>query len=154
MLFWHLPQDIRLRTVRTYLGPAGGALMKDRIIGRVPLLLARAPRRAEIRRGRVLLQLVDRNGGPHELSTDHVIAATGYKVDLQRLTFLSEEVRSRLRSVESAPVLSPDFQSSVPGLYFVGLASANYFGPVMRFMFGARYTACQISRQLCRNAAS
>ncbi len=52
MLFRHLPQDIRLRTVRTYLGPAGAALMKDRIIGRVPLLLVRAPRRAEIRRGR------------------------------------------------------------------------------------------------------
>jgi hypothetical protein len=154
MLFRHLPQDIRLRTVHTYLGPAGAALMKDRIIGRVPLLLARAPRRAEVHRGRVLLQLVDRDGEPHELSTDHVIAATGYKVDLRRLTFLSEEIRSRLRSIESAPVLSRDFQSSVVGLYFVGLASASYFGPVMRFMFGAGYTARQIARHLSGNAAS
>jgi hypothetical protein len=148
MLFRHLPQNVRLRTVRTYLGPAGAALMKDRIIGRVPLLLARSPRRAEIRRGRVLLQLVDPDGAPHELSTDHVIAATGYKVDLQRLTFLTEEIRARLRTVEGAPVLSRNFQSSVPGLYFVGLASASCFGPVMRFMFGAGYTARQISRHL------
>jgi NADPH-dependent 2,4-dienoyl-CoA reductase/sulfur reductase-like enzyme len=150
MLFRHLPQDVRLRTVRTYLGPAGGASMKDRLIGRVPLLLACAPKCAEIHRGRVLLHLVDGDGASRELSTDHVIAATGYKVDLERLTFLGEEIRAGLRSVEGAPVLSRHFQSSLPGLYFAGLASASCFGPVMRFMFGAGYTARQISRHLDR----
>jgi hypothetical protein len=146
MLFQRLPQDVRVRTMKTFLGPSGGWFLKDQIIGRVPFLLSQEPRQAEVRDGRVHLHL---NGhGPHsEVVTDHVIAATGYRVDVQRLGFLSEEIRSSLRRVESAPALSSNFESSVPGLYFVGLASVFCFGPVMRHVCGARYTARRLSEQ-------
>jgi len=147
MLFRYLPQDIRLRTIKTYLGPAGGWWTKDLILERVPVLLARTPKEAEIGDGHVYLQL-NGNGAPSELITRHIIAATGYRVDVRRLTFLSEMIRSGLQSLEYAPVLSKDFQSSVAGLYFVGLASAHYLGPVMRFMFGAGYTARRLSEHL------
>jgi hypothetical protein len=154
MLFRYLPQEVRLRTMRTFLGPAGAFLMKERI-GRVPVILARTPKRAEISRGRVTLLFADQGGAQYELSTEHIIAATGYRVDIRRLTFLSQEIRSDMRPVEHAavdhaPMLSQDFQSSVPGLYFAGLASAYCFGPVMRFMFGAGYTARRLSRHLGR----
>ena len=76
-----------------------------------------------------------------EIVTEHVIAATGYKVDLERLKFLSPEIRSRLKTVQGAPMLSSTFESSVPGLYFAGVAAANSFGPVMRFAFGAGFAA-------------
>jgi FAD-dependent urate hydroxylase len=69
---------------------------------------------------------------------------------LHRLTFLSQALHSELRSVECAPVLSADFQSSVPELYFVGLASAFTFGPVMRFVLGARYTARRLARHFAK----
>jgi hypothetical protein len=154
MVFRHLPQKTRLRIVQTHLGPAGVWSMKDRIVGRVPLLLGCKLTRAETHCGRVRLHLVDSEGGQKEVSTDHVIAATGYRIDLWRLTFLNEEIRSSLRALEGAPVLSRNFQSSIPGLYFVGLASAFDFGPVMRFMFGAGYTARRLSQHLGRKLPS
>jgi hypothetical protein len=70
------------------------------------------------------------------------------------LMFVSEKIQSILRSIENAPVLSQDFESSVPGLYFVGLASAHCFGPVMRFLFGAGYTARRLSEHLSFVGAS
>lgn len=153
MLFRCLPQQIRLHTIKTYLGPAGAWFIKDRIVGHVPFLLSRAPSHAEVQNGQVCLQF-NGNGTQSELTTDHVIAATGYRVDLHRLIFLSEKIRSAVRKVESAPVLSRNFESSVPGLYFVGLASAPCFGPVMRFLFGAGYTARRLSEHLSCVSAS
>jgi hypothetical protein len=84
---------------------------------------------------------------------DHVVAATGYRVDLDRLTFLGEQIRSSVRRVSGAPVLSRNFESSVPGLYFVGTASANSFGPMMRFAYGAAYTSRRLSRYLASHPA-
>jgi hypothetical protein len=81
-----------------------------------------------------------------------VIAATGYRVDCRCLPFLGEEIRSGLELEEFVPVLSGDFQSSISGLYFVGLSSANYFGPVMRFVAGAGYTAGRLAKHLTRVA--
>ena len=46
------------------------------------------------------------------------------------------------------PVLSAGFESSVPGLYFTGLAAAASFGPLMRFMYGADFAARTIGRRL------
>jgi hypothetical protein len=47
-------------------------------------------------------------------------------------------------------VLSSSFESSVPGLYFVGLAANNTFGPLMRFAYGAGFTAERVSKALAR----
>ena len=144
MLFRCLPQQTRLRIVRTWLGPAGAWPIKH-CVERAPLLLGHALRGADFRDGRVHLRLASYNGEECERPTDHIIAATGYKVDLRRLPFLSKELCLQLRSVEHTPILSSEFQSSVPGLYFVGLASANTFGPAMRFVVGARYTARRLA---------
>ena len=38
-LFHHLPEGYRLETVRTFLGPAGGWFAKDKVVGKVPLVL-------------------------------------------------------------------------------------------------------------------
>jgi len=74
-------------------------------------------------------------------------------VDLERLQFLSPDIRRDVATVQCAPVLSADFESSVPGLYFVGLAAANTFGPVMRFAFGAGFAAQRVSKALVRSAS-
>jgi hypothetical protein len=79
-----------------------------------------------------------------------VIVATGYRVDLRRLPFLGQDVLSRVQCLEHAPILSANFESSVPGLYFLGLASAYCFGPMMRFAYGADYTTRKIARHLAR----
>jgi hypothetical protein len=147
-LFRYLPGVTRERIIKNYLGPAGAAVMKDRIVGRVPVFLAQAPTSAKRSGNQVELQLASRLHAEHNVSTDHVITATGYRVDLGRVPFLSKEIRSALRLFDNAPLLSANFQSAVPGLYFVGLASAYHFGPVMRFMFGANYTARRLAKHL------
>jgi thioredoxin reductase len=106
---------------------------------------------AKIQDGTVRLQLRAADGTEREIQTEHIIAATGYKVDLERLTFLSTAIRSKVKVVEGTPVLSTTFESSVPGLYFVGVAAANSFGPVMRFAFGAGFAASRIQKTLTRS---
>lgn len=147
-LFRRLPREMRQHIVKTSLGPAGGWHIRERVEGRVPMLLGCTLKDAKVRDGRVHLQVRDQSGATTELVTDHVIAATGYRVDVRRLDFLEEGIRSRVQVEEYAPVLSRNFESSVPGLYFVGLTSASCFGPVMRFVCGARYTATRLAKHL------
>jgi hypothetical protein len=64
------------------------------------------------------------------------------------LPFLQPELQARIRCVESAPVLSSSFESSVRGLYFVGPASQVSFGPLMRFACGAKFSARRLSSHL------
>ena len=149
MLVRHLPPETRLHILRTWLGPSGAWPVKDRV-ERMPLLLGFTSKSAEVHNGRVQLRVVGSDGEEREIPTSHIIAATGYRIDLRRVTFRSKDLRSQLRSFEYAPMLSPDFQSSVPGLYFVGLASAFAFGPVMRFVIGARYTARRLARHFAK----
>ncbi len=151
MLFHYWPESLRLKSVREHLGPSGGWFAKDKVIGKVPLLLGQTPVRAEIQQGRVRLHLRTADGGEHDILTDHIIAATGYRVDLGQLRFLSTAIRSKVVVVDGAPVLSATFESSVPGLYFVGLASANSFGPLMRFAFGAGFAARRLAGTMTKS---
>lgn len=146
--FYYLPESLRLEAVRRVLGPSGGWFAKDKVIGRVPLHLGCTPERAEVKNGRVALHLRAEDGSQQELLAEHVIAATGYRVNLDRLQFVSSEIRSQLKTVGGSPVLSSGFESSIPGLYFAGLAAANSFGPVMRFAFGAGFSARRLTRAM------
>jgi cation diffusion facilitator CzcD-associated flavoprotein CzcO len=152
MVFRRLPQETRIGIVRRWLGPAGGWPAR-KYVEQSPVMLGQRLRDAAYRDGHVALRLVDAEGRESTVETDHVIAATGYRVDLRRLKFLDDKVRTQLKSAEHAPILSPNFESSVADLYFVGLASANTFGPVMRFLLGARYTARRLSRHFAALSA-
>lgn len=151
-VFYYLPENLRLEAVRRVLGPSGPWFMKERVVGRIPLHLGCTPVRTEVKDGRAHLHLRTADGSQRELVADHVIAATGYKVNLDRLGFLSSEIRSQLKLVGGSPVLSTKFESSVPGLYFSGITAANSFGPVMRFAFGAGFAARTITRALSKSA--
>jgi thioredoxin reductase len=151
--FRFFPQSLRLMWVRTHLGPAGGWFAKEKITGRVPLVLGFSTERAEVKDGEVLLHLQGADGNRRQLQVHHVIAATGYKVDLERLKFLSSDIRSRIKAVERTPVLSSDFESSIAGLYFVGVAAANTFGPVMRFAYGATFAAGRVTHGVAKSVA-
>jgi hypothetical protein len=153
-LFRHLPQRIRLERVKTVLGPAGAWWLKERVVGRLPILPSHSVRGSEVRGGRAVLHISDRDGASREVTTDHVIAATGYQFQLQRLPFLSEEMRAGLRQEQKVPMLSANFESSVPGLYFTGLGSSYSFGPVMRFLCGASFTARCISDHIAAGRRS
>jgi FAD-dependent urate hydroxylase len=147
-MFRWLPRQIRIDRVKKVLGPGGAWWLKDRIIGKVAVSLGQTVCGAETRDGRVALKVCNQDGSCHELMTDHVIAATGYQFDIRRLPFLSEELQSRLRCEDQLPALSADFESTVRGLYFTGTASAYSFGPAMRFVQGAGYTARRITSHI------
>ncbi len=148
--FRHLPESLRLDRVRKTLGPAPPWFTKKQVDGNVPFHLGAEITSAEIRSGRPALLLKDAAGQQTTVEVDHVIAATGYHVDIEKLQFLSQTIRKRIRTTDKAPALSASFESSVPRLYFVGVSSANSFGPLMRFAFGADYTARRISKYLVK----
>ncbi len=146
--FHYLPEHLRLEAVQRALGPSGGYFIKNKVVGKVPLHLGYSPESAEVRDGKVNLKLRALDGTEKVIVADHIIAGTGYKVSLDRLTFLSEQVRSQVKQVNGSPVLSSNLESSVPGLYFAGIAAANSFGPVMRFAFGAKFAAQRLTQTL------
>jgi flavin-dependent dehydrogenase len=121
------------------------------VVGKVGLNVGVNVTDVKVQNGKAVLQLTDSTGAGKTLTADHVIAATGYRVDLRRLTLLDADLQSRIRSVENTPVLSSNFQSSIPGLYFVGASAANSFGPLLRFAFGAGFTAKRLSNHLAKS---
>ena len=152
-LFFHsLPADTRLRIVSTSHGPAGGWYMRERIVGRVPCIAGFAPHAAEVTGNQVHLHLADAYGTQREVAVDHVIAATGYRVDFRKVGFLDETLRAAIATNAGLPILNRNFMTSVPGVYIVGPAAAYSFGPMFRFVLGARYTARRLTRHLARAA--
>jgi thioredoxin reductase len=149
--FHALPEGLRLEIVRRTLGPSGGWFIRDRVVNHVPMRLGQTVQKAEVRNGKVELHLRAEDATEQVITADHIIAATGYKVNLRRLTFVSPEILSKLKVVGGSPVLSSSCESSVPGLYFVGIAAANSFGPVMRFAFGADFAARTVTRALAKS---
>lgn len=144
-----LSEELRVRLANTRaLGPLGGAFVKDRVVGKVPVWLGRAIQGIEARGGKVLLDLVDADGARHPMRADHVIFATGYKIDLSRLGFLNQTLLRQIRMIEQAPQLSAHYETSIPGLHFIGPAAANSFGPVSRFVYGTYHPSRNLARYL------
>ncbi|MGD0298278.1 MAG: NAD(P)-binding domain-containing protein [Bryobacteraceae bacterium] len=148
LVFRQMPERFRLEVVRKHLGPAAGWVVKERVVGHAQFHLASNIAQAAVRNGQVHIELRQGDGGRQVIETDHVIAATGYTADLRRVSFLNADILAQIRSVDNTPVLSSKFECSVPGLYFVGNPSANTFGPLVRFAFGARFTARRLARHL------
>jgi thioredoxin reductase len=149
-LFHLLPEELRLMVVRKTLGPAPGWFIKNEVAGKMPFHLGYEITRAEVEGGRARLELEHVDGTQRVLQAAHVIAATGYKVNLRRLRFLQGDLLDNIHWVDESPVLSSHYESSVPGLYFIGTAAANSFGPLMRFAYGAGFAARRVSSHLRR----
>jgi Pyridine nucleotide-disulphide oxidoreductase len=153
LVFRQMPLRFRLDKVKRILGPAPCWFIKDSVVGKVPLNVGLNVTGVRIQNERVSLELTDSKGACKSLVADHVIGATGYRVDLERLGFMHPNLQASIRSVERTPVLSSNFESSVRGLYFVGASAANTFGPLLRFAFGAGFTARRLSRHLAKSAS-
>jgi hypothetical protein len=147
LVFHALPENLRIRVVERHLGPAPCWFTRDAIVDKVPLHLGATLEGAEAT-GSGIRVTISQNGEKKRIEAEHVIAGTGFKVALSRLAFLDETLRSRIRSTIDSPILGRRFESSVPGLYFVGISAANSFGPLLRFAFGANYAARRLSRHL------
>jgi len=153
--FRHLPRSTRVYRARTALGPAGASWLRSRVEGQFPALTGLSVKWAKAGDSDVRLGLAG-TGGSRELAADHVIAGTGYRTDLARLSFLGRDMLARLQTVQGtgSSVVGRDYQSSVPGLYVIGPAVAPTMGPVMRFVFGSEHAATTVARQLAGASAA
>ena len=149
-LFRRLPHNVRMRVVSRHLGPSGGWFMKDKIVGKVQLHVGYDVRTAEASANGVCLRLRGERGDDLQFEVDHVICATGYRVAVDRIRILNAQLRAAVQVEPQSPVLSSCFESSVSGLYFIGVSSANTFGPLMRFALGAEFAANRVSAHLAR----
>ncbi|MEW2632334.1 NAD(P)-binding domain-containing protein [Streptomyces sp. NPDC048389] len=142
-----LPAGLRERLTDGALGPAGAWWLRERYEQRVPELLGHSLHGASVRPdGRVRLELDTPDGGTRTLDTGHVVAATGFTPDLDRLRLLEPGVRQALRrtGTSRAPALTACLESSCPGLFFAGLLTAPSFGPAMRFVYGTGFAAARL----------
>jgi pyruvate/2-oxoglutarate dehydrogenase complex dihydrolipoamide dehydrogenase (E3) component len=104
------------------------------------------------RNGRPCLVLRQPGREDRQIEVDHVIAATGYRAAVSRLTFIDDALQPRVSTAEGAPMLNRHFESSVPGLHVVGAAAAaNSFGPLLRFAYGAKFAAKRVAVRLAKN---
>ncbi|GGK12687.1 hypothetical protein GCM10011583_50900 [Streptomyces camponoticapitis] len=150
-LFHRLPASTRARVFTSALGPAGAWWLRERFERTVDVRLGESVAAAAPARGRLRLDLVSGRGS-EAVTTDHVIAATGFTPGLDRTGVLDERLRRSLRTVgaSGAPETDAVFETSHPGLFVAGLLSAPSFGPSMRFVFGATYTAGRVVRGVRR----
>ena len=142
-VFRSLPRRTQDRFSIRSLRPAGAAWLTDRVRD-VPINLGRTIGAAQVRGGRVEVTLDD--GSRRE--ADHVLMATGYRVDIAKYSFLPASILGRVRQVDGYPVLSTGFETTLPGLYVIGAPSAWSYGPLMRFVAGSEFAAPTLARAI------
>jgi FAD-dependent urate hydroxylase len=152
--FRHLPRSTRIYRARTALGPAGASWLRERVEGQFPTLTGLSIKWAKEQDGGVRLGFTGA-GGTRELGADHVIAGTGYRWNMSRLSFFGRQMLADLRNVPGtgSSAVGRDYQTSIPGLYIMGPVVAPTMGPVMRFVFGSEHAATTVARQLAGSAA-
>jgi hypothetical protein len=149
----YLPTKLRLEIVRRILGPFGAWWLRERFAQDIDVRLGRKVLGVDRTRDAVGVRLSSPDGEEH-LEVDHVIAATGYRVEVDRLGFLSPELRARVARVQGYPALGASFESSVEGLFFSGLPAAATFGPALRFVYGSTFAGRRVAAGVARRAGS
>lgn len=152
--FRHLPEGLRLRVLGEVLGPKAAWWLRERLDGTVAVRAGTVIRGFEPWGDGLRLDLVDLTGDRSALDVDHVIAATGYRYDVDAIAALDPDLRSRVARVGGFPRLDGALGSSVPGLHFTGLAAAATLGPSTRFVFGSAIATPMLVRALVDRAGA
>lgn len=148
LIYWSLPESLRLEIGRRQLGPAGNWTIKKTIEEKVPVHCAQRLEHVEIHENKLHLHFVSPTGKMTHIA-DHLVMGTGYRADVDKLAFIDPALRSQIaRQANGSPVLSSHFEASVPGLYFAGVAAASSFGPMLRFVYGVEFASKRIASHL------
>jgi FAD-dependent urate hydroxylase len=150
-----VPAKWRTDFVKKHLPAEGAWWLRDRVEDKIPVQFGTTVVAAREAAGRAALELLQsKDGSRCRLVVDHVIAGSGYDIDVERLGFIARGLRCAIERLERAPKLNASFESSVSGLYFIGPASAMSFGPLFRFVVGADYTVRIVSTHLAARTLS
>jgi len=140
-LFRQLPRGLQDRLSHRATRPAGTGWQKP-YLAKVPITLDCRVSQVEMRGEQVYLKM---DNGTDRL-VDHVILATGYRVDSRRYGFFSEPIQKSLKTAKGHPVLARGMESSIPGLHFVGKPAAWSFGPLLNFISGSHFAGPELLR--------
>ncbi|GAC1332860.1 MAG: hypothetical protein NVSMB26_13150 [Beijerinckiaceae bacterium] len=135
-----LPPDIRELFSTRCLRPAATGWLRPRFEG-VTLRSGRRIIAARATDSRICMQLDDGNS-----VVDHVLLATGYHIDCSKLGLFKDDMLQSIRQTDGSPSLKAGFESSVPGLHFVGASAVKSYGPLMRFVAGSGYAARHLTK--------
>lgn len=86
------------------------------------------------------------------LAVNHVILATGYKVNIRQVPFLSRgNIIHKLMTKNGYPVLDEHLQTNLSGLFITSMAAAQDFGSFFAFTISVRTSAKLIGNFLTSN---
>jgi thioredoxin reductase len=139
-LYRRLPGGMQVKLAYGAIRPAGARWLIDRL-AEVPITTGCTVVQAKPSAAGVQVTLDDSS----RRRIDHVVLGTGYRVDITGYRFLAPELVAGIGQVHGFPVLGNGFESSVPGLHFLGAPAAWSFGPIMRFVAGSWYGAAKLA---------
>jgi len=142
-VFRIVPKSLKPVVSYRCIRPAGSDWLRPRLEG-VPLGMEAVAVGAQPSNGSVSVNLADGSARVF----DHVLLATGYEIDVRSYPFLSPELAAQIDVEGGYPRLRAGFESSVPGLHFLGAPAAITFGPIMRFVVGTWYAAPSLTRRV------
>lgn len=140
-LFRRLPRSTQNSWGKRAIRPAGAAWLYKRCEP-VRITTSRFVTSAVPQSGRLALTL---NDGTSR-HVDHVLMATGYRVNISQYPFLPSSLLKSVAMVDGYPRLNNRYESSVDGLHFLGAPAAWSFGPLMRFVAGAEFASTTLTR--------
>ncbi len=144
-VFRRLPRSVQVQWGKRAIRPAVSERL-EAWTRHVPIHTGRFVSQAEVKGEHLRIQLNDGS----ERIVDHLILGTGYRVDVTRYPFLSSEVLDRLELVDGYPRLDSGFESSLPGLHFLGAPAAWSFGPLLRFVAGTEFASPKLAKRVLR----
>jgi cation diffusion facilitator CzcD-associated flavoprotein CzcO len=140
-VFRRLPRGVQDRMAYRAIRPAVAAWLGSRI-AEVPISFGRHVVSAEVAGDRLRLKL---NDGTERL-VDHVLLATGYRVDIARYDFLAASLKTSIKTVNGYPILKRGLESTVAGLHILGKPAAYSFGPIVGFVSGTEFASTELLR--------
>ena len=143
--FRRVPRRTGERIAYRCIRPAATAWLEPRTAA-TRFTLGRSVASAETSGEHVRLRLDD--GTSHDF--DRVVLGTGFDIRADRHPLLGTELVAELRTRDGAPMLGAGFESSIPGLHFVGAFAAASYGPVMRFVSGTPFTGRALAAHVAR----
>ncbi|WP_127529362.1 NAD(P)-binding domain-containing protein [Paenibacillus kobensis] len=121
--------------------------LRPYVEGKVPQINNTSVKHLTIVDEKIQLQLSD----GQQITVDHVIVASGFKLDLEKLSFLHHSLKEKIYREEGHaefPKLNHHFESSIRGLYFAGPLSSHSHGPTFRFILGLNKASSTIVRSI------
>jgi FAD-dependent urate hydroxylase len=137
------PRSVQDGFRRRALRPAGSRWLIDRFKN-IRVTTSSSVESAKAAGDKLQLRLND--GSTREV--DHTVLGTGYQVDITRYPFLPAELSQKVERVNGFPKIGVGFESSVPGLHFMGAPSSWRYGPLMFFVCGTDFAARRLALHL------